>query len=90
MIPKTVIYSVEITSDAFDDKQAWQYDDMADQLEDFTESDKVEEYKKKAVAFVRFKELCLKLQKGLDSMVEIKTEGADHLTLPFIHSLMDC
>ena len=39
----------------------------------------LEQYKIKARGLVRFKQMCLNLQRGLDTLCEVVTTGADHI-----------
>ena len=80
MIEKTEVYKVEVTGGAFDNLKAWDYEDF--DITSVTESDKLEEYKLKAAAKVRFNQMCMNLQKGLNDMVDIEATGGNHLTVP--------
>lgn len=81
MIEKTEVYTVEIRGSAFDNMKAWDYDDFDGTI--VTESGQAEAYKAKAAAKVRFDQMCMNLQKGLNDMVDIETnDGANHLTVP--------
>jgi hypothetical protein len=39
-------------------------------------------YENKARGYVRFQQICINLQKGLDTLINIKTTGADSITAP--------
>ena len=80
MIEKTEVYKVEVTGGAFDNLKAWDYEDFDGEI--ISESDKADVYKAKAAAKVRFNQMCMNLQKGLNDMVDIETDGGDHLTVP--------
>jgi len=84
MIEKTEVYRVEISgTPAFDNLKAWDYDDF-NQI-DVTEGNingKAEEYKKKAAAKVRFDQMCMNLQKGLNALTDLEAEGGNHTALP--------
>ena len=80
MIEKTEVYSVEVTGGAFDNLKAWDYEDFDGEI--VSESGQAVAYKQKAAAKVRFNQMCMNLQKGLNDMVDIETEGGDHLTVP--------
>jgi hypothetical protein len=81
MIEKTEVYTVEIRGNAFDNLKAWDYEDFDGEI--ISESKKADVYKAKAAAKVRFDQMCMNLQKGLNDMVDIETDdGANHLTVP--------
>ena len=80
MIEKTEVYKVEVTGGAFDNLKAWDYEDFDGEI--ISESDKADVYKAKAAAKVRFNQMCMNLQKGLNDMVDIEATGGDHLTVP--------
>lgn len=80
MIEKTEVYVVTITGGAFDNLKAWDYEDFDGTV--VTESGQAQAYKDKAAAKVRFNQMCMNLQKGLNDMVDIETDGGDHLTVP--------
>ena len=80
MIEKTEVYKVEVTGGAFDNLKAWDYEDFDGTI--VSESSQEQAYKNKAAAKVRFDQMCMNLQKGLNGMVDIKATGGNHLTVP--------
>lgn len=80
MIEKSEVYEVEITGAYFDNLKAYAYKDF-DQ-EDVAEEGLENDFIKKAAANVKFNQMCMNLQKGLDDMLDVVTEGGDHKTIP--------
>jgi hypothetical protein len=80
MIEKSEVYEVEISGAYFDNLKAYAYEDF--DPEDVAEEDLEEAYKDKAAANVKFNQMCMNLQKGLDDMLDIETEGGNHTTIP--------
>ena len=82
MIEKTEVYNVEITGAYFDNLKAYDYEDF--DPEDVAENSEgiAEDYKKKAAAHVKFNQMCMNLQKGLNDIKDLEATGGDHLTIP--------
>lgn len=90
MIQGTKIYSVSVTNAAgssneekgfLDNLKVSDYSDF-DILAQPIESETLEQYKIKARGLVRYNQMCLNLQRGLDTLCEVKTTGANHITPP--------
>lgn len=84
MIEKTEVYRVKVTGGAFDNLKAWDYEDfdqenIAESVDDAINQPK---YLAKAQAKVRFDQMCINLQKGLNALTDLKATGGDHLTVP--------
>ena len=85
MIEKTEVYRVKVTGGAFDNLKAWDYEDFdQENIAEAQEDDDVQDkYIAKAAAKVRFDQMCMNLQKGLNALTDLKAdENADHLTIP--------
>ena len=82
MIEKTEVYTVEITGAYFDNLKAYDYEDF--DPEDVAENSEgiAADYKKKAAAHVKFNQMCMNLQKGLNDIKDLEATGGDHLTIP--------
>lgn len=84
MIEKTEVYNVEITGAYFDNLKAYDYEDF--DPEDVAEGQEYElnqpKYLKKAAAHVKFNQMCLNLQKGLNDIKDLEANGGNHLTIP--------
>lgn len=90
MIQGTKIYKVSIANAAgssdtkkgfLDNLKVSDYSDF-DIMTQPIESETLEQYKIKARGLVRFNQMCLNLQKGLDTLTEVTTAGANHITPP--------
>lgn len=76
MIQGTKVYKVVITGGEIDNHKASDYDAFyTDEKYNTVNGVESESMKKKAKALVRFNNVAMALQKGLDSMFEIKTLG---------------
>lgn len=90
MIQGTKIYKISIANAAGSgDEQKGFLDNLkVSDYSDFDistqplEGETLEQYKIKARGYVRFKQMCLNLQKGLDFLGDIETAGANHITPP--------
>lgn len=90
MIQGTKIYKVSIANAAgSSDTQKGFLDNL--KVSDYSDFDisvqpingeTLEQYKIKARGLVRFNQMCLNLQRGLDTLVEVTTEGANHINPP--------
>lgn len=90
MIQGTKIYKISIANAAgssneqkgfLDNLKVSDYSDFDISAQPI-ESETLEQYKIKARGYVRFKQMCLNLQKGLDFLGDIETTGANHITPP--------
>lgn len=90
MIKGTKIYKVSIANAAgssdtqkgfLDNLKVSDYSDF-DILSQPIAGETLEQYKIKARGLVRFNQMCLNLQKGLDWLGDIETVGANHITPP--------
>lgn len=90
MIQGTKIYKVIIANAAgssdtqkgfLDNLKVSDYSDF-DIMTQPIESETLEQYKIKARGLVRFNQMCLNLQRGLDTLTEVTTEGANHINPP--------
>ena len=90
MIQGTKIYKVSIANAAgsSDTKKGFLDNLKVSDYSDFDISaqpingETLEQYKIKARGLVRFNQMCLNLQRGLDTLTEVTTEGANHITPP--------
>lgn len=84
MIEKTEVYRVEISgTPAFDNLKAMDYEDFdPENIAEGQEAGVQDKYIAKAAAKVRFDQMCMNLQKGLNALTDLKTTGGDHLTVP--------
>lgn len=90
MIQGTKIYKISIANAAgsandqkgfLDNLKVSDYSDFDISTQPL-EGETLEQYKIKARGYVRFKQMCLNLQKGLDFLGDIETTGANHITPP--------
>lgn len=81
MIQGTKIYKVVINSGKIDNHKACDYQEFYDNDEYNTASEDVQVFKEKGKALVRFNNVCLALQRGLDTMFDIQTSGDDPKTV---------
>lgn len=90
MIQGTKIYSVSVANAAgstneekgfLDNKKVSDYSDF-DISTQPVEGETLEQYKIKARGLVRYNQMCLNLQRGLDYLGEVETTGANHITPP--------
>lgn len=90
MIQGTKIYKVTVANAAGSTDEAKGFLDNL-KVSDYTDFDissqplsgeTLEQYKIKARGFVRYNHMCLNLQRGLDTLCEVETTGADHITPP--------
>ena len=90
MIQGTKIYKVSIANAAGSKKKKKGFLDNL-KVSDYSDFDisaqpingeTLEQYKIKARGLVRFNQMCLNLQRGLDTLVEVTTAGANHITPP--------
>ena len=80
----TVANAVGSTDEAkgfLDNKKVADYEDF-DITKQPLDGETLEQYKIKARGLVRFNQMCLNLQRGLDTMEEVETTGANHITPP--------
>lgn len=90
MIQGTKIFSVSVANAAgsaneekgfLDNKKVSDYSDF-DITAQPVEGETLEQYKIKARGLVRYNQMCLNLQRGLDWLGEVVTTGANHITPP--------
>nr|DAR13166.1 MAG TPA: hypothetical protein [Caudoviricetes sp.] len=90
MIQGTKIYSVSVANAAgasneekgfLDNKKVSDYSDFDISLQPI-DGETLEQYKIKARGLVRYNQMCLNLQRGLDYLGEVVTTGANHITPP--------
>jgi len=90
MIRGTKVYKVTVANAAgstdvekgfLDNLKVSDYSDF-DILKQPISGETLEQYKIKARGLIRFKQMALNLQRGLDTLCEVLTTGADHITPP--------
>lgn len=82
MIEKTEIFKVTVTGGLLDNLKAYAYPDFKPSKVEAEEEGIVQKYIEKAQAHTRYVQMCLNLQKGLDTLTDIVAKDADHLTVP--------
>lgn len=90
MIQGTKMFKVSINGidGASDEQKGFLDNKKVSEYEDFDSSkqpiagETLEQYKAKARGYVRFYQMCMNLQKGLDFLGNIETVGADHIEVP--------
>ena len=74
--------STEDKKGFLDNKRVHEYDDF-DILEQPIEGETVDQYKAKALGYIRWKQMCYNIsQGGIYYFGEVEAEGADHITQP--------